>query len=203
MLLALLPLIAQFGPMLAGWLGGPRDGAIAAQIGAAVTAVTGVVTGTSDSTATAMAALAGKPELAAQLTQRLAEIHAEEVQAQTAAITAQIIASAQSQADARAYSLGLVKAGTAMAWGAPILSGIILGSFAAMLWVVLTRAVPESSQALANILLGTLAAMATQVANYWLGSSAGSSAKNETIASAANALATSMPGGAAPRPLSK
>jgi len=202
MLLALLPLIAQFGPMLASWLGGPRDGAIAARVGAAVTAVTGVVTGTSDSTATAMAALAGKPELAAQLTQRLAEIHAEEVQSQTAAITAQVLASAQSQADARSYSLGLVKAGSSMAWGAPLLSAIILVSFGIMLWVVLTRVVPAGSEPLANVLLGTLAAMATQVANYWLGSSAGSSAKNETIASAASALATSSPGGAAQRPLS-
>lgn len=44
--------------------------------------------------------------------------------------------------------------------------------------LVLTSSVPERSDALANVLLGTLAAMATQVANYWLGSSAGSAAKD-------------------------
>ena len=62
-----------------------------------------------------------------------------------------------------------------------------------MLWVVLTRAIPENSTALANVLLGTLAAMATQVANFWLGSSNGSASKNELLASAQTALANSVP----------
>jgi hypothetical protein len=37
--------------------------------------------------------------------------------------------------------------------------------------------------------------MATQVANYWLGSSIGSSAKNALIANAQNNLANSVPSG--------
>lgn len=195
MLLALLPLIAQFGPMLAGWLGGPRDVAIAAQIGAAVTAVTGVATGTADSTATAMAALAGKPELAAQMTQRLAEIHASEVQAQADAQTAQILAAVASQASARTQTVDLVKAGSGIAWGAPVVSCLILLAFGGMLYMVMSKSIPTGSEPLAMVLLGTLAAMATQVANYWLGSSAGSAAKNSTISDA-------ITGGAAPRPLS-
>lgn len=195
MLLALLPLIAQFGPMLAGWLGGPRDVAIAAQIGAAVTAVTGVATGTADSTATAMAALAGKPELAAQMTQRLAEIHASEVQAQADAQTAQILAAVASQASARTQTVDLVKAGSGIAWGAPVVSCLILLAFGGMLYMVMSKSIPTGSEPLAMVLLGTLAAMATQVANYWLGSSAGSAAKNTTISDA-------IAGGAAPRPLS-
>ena len=52
---------------------------------------------------------------------------------------------------------------------------------------------PQDNAALANVLLGTLAAMATQVANYWLGSSSGSAAKNSALAGAQTALANSVP----------
>ena len=45
-----------------------------------------------------------------------------------------------------------------------------------------------------SILVGTLAAMATQVANYWLGSSIGSNTKNALLANAQASLATSVPG---------
>ena len=74
-----------------------------------------------------------------------------------------------------------------------MLSTIILLAFGGMLYVVLTRSIPESSAALANVLLGTLAAMATQVANFWLGSSNGSAVKNALLASAQSALANSTP----------
>jgi hypothetical protein len=81
-----------------------------------------------------------------------------------------------------------------LAYGAPLLSAIILISFAVMLYLVVAR--PDAigaNAALANILLGTLAAMATQVANFWLGSSAGSKIKDGTIYDAQQALAVSVP----------
>jgi hypothetical protein len=59
------------------------------------------------------------------------------------------------------------------------LSGIILVAFGGLIFVVLTQNnLSGTSMPLANVLLGLLAAMATQVANYWLGSAA----KNDQIA---------------------
>lgn len=47
--------------------------------------------------------------------------------------------------------------------------------------MVLTRTVPAGSRELANILLGTLAAMASSVVGYWVGSSAGSARKDAVL----------------------
>ncbi len=63
-------------------------------------------------------------------------------------------------------------------WGAVLVSLAIVLGFLGGVTLVLSRSVPSGSDALANVLLGTLAAMATQVANYWLGSSAGSASKD-------------------------
>ena len=41
------------------------------------------------------------------------------------------------------------------------------------------------NETVANLLLGTLAAMATSVVSYWVGSSAGSARKEERLAQAA------------------
>ena len=73
--------------------------------------------------------------------------------------------------------------------GAPILSGLILTAFAGVTVLVLTRAIPEGSAPLANVLLGSMSALAGQVANYWLGSSAGSARKDHLLAEAALAAA--------------
>ena len=94
-------------------------------------------------------------------------------------------------ASARSAEIALAQSHSSLAWGAPLLSGIILLAFGGMLFVVLTRAIPENSTALANVLLGTLAAMATQVANFWLGSSSGSASKSLLLA---NSMPISPPG---------
>ena len=68
---------------------------------------------------------------------------------------------------------------------APIIvcAAVTIG-FAAASVIVLTRAVPESSVTLANVLLGVLAIKFGQVCDYWLGSSAGSEHKTALLASA-------------------
>lgn len=68
--------------------------------------------------------------------------------------------------------------GAVRTWGAVIVSFGITAGFVGAVVIVLFRTVPQGGEALANVLLGTLAAMQTQVANYWLGSSAGSAAKD-------------------------
>ena len=83
--------------------------------------------------------------------------------------------------------------------GAVVVSVVVVLAFAITVGVVLTHAVPEGNAAVANVVLGTLAAMATQTVHYWLGSSAGSARKTEDLRAAQDALASSTPGpGAAP-----
>ena len=200
MLAALLPLILGIAPQLAEHLFGSKGGDIAAQVAGAVTAVTGTDLAAPGGAAAAILAIQGKSELAAQLQTQLAGIASaaqverdREADAERQADADLMKATLASQSDARAAEVALSKDGSKLAWGAPVLSAIILLAFGGMLWVVLTRAIPENSAALANVLLGTLAAMATQVANFWLGSSNGSASKNDLLASAQTALANSIP----------
>jgi hypothetical protein len=199
----MLSLLLTLIPSIASLFAGPTAGAIAAQVGSIVTSVTGVADPHTDAgQAAAMIALTGKPELQAQLQAKIIDAHleasrvqAEADKADADARTAQIVAAVASQASARTQTVDLVKAGSGIAWGAPVVSGLILLAFGGMLYVVMSKSIPTGSEPLAMVLLGTLAAMATQVANYWLGSSAGSAAKNTTISDA-------ITGGVAPRPLS-
>lgn len=167
---------------------------------AAIQTVTGADASTPQGVAAAQAAIAGKPELAIQLQQRLAEIVAN----REAEANREADARRQAEIDepkkrmshvggARQQTITLASNRSPLALGAPMLSGIILVAFATMLAIVLPRQVSEASSQLANILLGTLAAMATQVANYWLGSSSGSASKNGMLADAQAALASSTP----------
>ena len=81
-----------------------------------------------------------------------------------------------------------------IAWAPAVLSGIILVSFGTLVFVVLTQdGPPERSMPLANVLLGSLAAMATQVANYWLGSSSGSATKTDQLAALTADTQASVP----------
>lgn len=74
------------------------------------------------------------------------------------------------------------------------ISAVVLAAFGASIYALLTHAVPSENSALANVLLGTLAALSVAVVNFWLGSSASSARKDQTIADASAALATSTPG---------
>lgn len=65
---------------------------------------------------------------------------------------------------------------------AAVLSAIVLALFGGSLAIVLTRSAPPGSETLANVLLGTLAAMSGTVVNYWVGSSSGSARKTELMA---------------------
>lgn len=71
-------------------------------------------------------------------------------------------------------------------WGKVLVSVIVVIGFLAVLIIVLTvklqgNATPE----VILVMLGALGAAFTQVTSYWVGSSAGSSAKDAALASAA------------------
>jgi hypothetical protein len=212
-MLAIMPLILSLAPEIARWIGGNQAAGVTTAVADAVRSIAGT-----DNPEDAAKALAADPTKAAELRVQLAKIAADAETAQRASeleslkVTLSANA-AQQQADlealrasigdigsARQQTVELAKAGSSMAWSAPIISMIILLAFAFMLYFVLEVGVKAESLALGNVLLGTLAAMATQVANYWLGSSSGSSRKDAYLQNAQAQLSRSVPAGMFPRP---
>jgi hypothetical protein len=175
-------LILDIAPDVGKWLFGSNGERAATQVAQAVEAVTG----TSDAEA-AQAVLARDPEavthLRVQLLTIAAQMQAEAnraTEAQRAAELAMLQAVAADRAGARGQTAVLVQANSRIAWTPTILRGPKLPD--------------DSLLPLANILLGTVAAMATQVANYWLGSSSGSVAKTDQLAALSASAQTSVPG---------
>lgn len=185
---ALIPLALTVAPEIGRWLFGSGAAKTVDAVGAAVQAVTG----TADADAAA-ATLAGKPELAVQLRTQLAQIAAQAEQAQRQSDLDTLKSQLADVAGARQQTVSLAQAGSRIAWSPVLLSGIVLLAFAAMIYIVLTRSIPDGSGPLANVLLGTLAAMAAQVGNYWLGSSAGSAAKDVQVQQMAKDARESVP----------
>lgn len=210
---AALPLILSLAPEIARWIGGSQAATVTSSIASAVKQVAGT-----DDPDAAAAALSADPAKAAELRVKLAQIAADAETAQRQAdlesLKATLAADAarqQSELDrlrtlvadtsaARGTMTDLAKAGSALAWGAPVLSVIIVLSFAIMIYVVVETPIGQTNMPLANVLLGTLAALATQVSNYWLGSSSGSRNKDGLLQDAQNKLAQSIPAGAIPTP---
>lgn len=210
---AALPLILSLAPEIARWIGGSQASTVTAAIAGAVKQIAGT-----DDPDAAAAALSADPAKAAELRVRLAQIAADAETAQRQAdlesFKAELAAEgARRQADldemkahiadtasARSTTVDLAKAGNIMAWGSPVLSVIIVLAFATMVWVVVTKPIGEANMPLANVLLGTLAALATQVSNYWLGSSSGSRNKDAMLQEAQNKLANSIPANVMPHP---
>jgi len=86
--------------------------------------------------------------------------------------------------DARATTVKLDAAGSNIAWGAPVISVVIVvGFFSVMtlLFIVKTDFLPGTITLL-NVLFGALIPAFGQVCNYWLGSSAGSANKDALLA---------------------
>ena len=84
-------------------------------------------------------------------------------------------------ASARGQTVSLAQAGSKIAWGAPVVSVLVVGMFGAILVFLATRAVPADAKDLMNVMIGTLGASFGAVVQYWVGSSAGSQAKDATI----------------------
>lgn len=82
--------------------------------------------------------------------------------------------------DARSQTVALTQAGSSIAWGAPVVSLVVLATFGIVLYRVLTAA-PAQADPNAAMMLGALTTMASAVVGYWVGSSAGSKAKDEAL----------------------
>jgi hypothetical protein len=84
--------------------------------------------------------------------------------------------------DARATTVRLVEQGSVIAWGAPVVSVVVLVGFI-VLSVLALRPIEGVRPDVVLYLLGAWQALAAGVVYYWVGSSAGSKAKDSTIAS--------------------
>ena len=176
---ALIPLALTMAPEIAKWL----FGATAEKTTAAVTQAVQAVTGTADADV-ATALLQKDPAVAAQLRVQLAQIAADQDKASWTANLEQAAAVFKDTADARAQTVALATQKSAIAWAAPSISAIVLLTFGFVMALVLLRGMPTGSETAANLMLGTLAAMASSVVSYWVGSSAGSARKDDRLAKA-------------------
>lgn len=179
MAIPLLPLIGTVAPYLVRWLFDKDIEHPAAK--AAVIAVQSI-TGTADP-AQAAAVLESDSAKRAELQMTLARIAAEQEQAQRAAELEQFKALLADRGSARSQTIELAKAGSPIAWGAPLVSFIVLGAFAVVLWWVVARGMQANENA--TLMLGALTTMASAVVSYWVGSSSGSKAKDERLGAVA------------------
>ncbi len=176
---ALIPLALTIAPEISKWL----FGAEAERTTAAVAAAVETATGTTDPDA-ATAKLQQDPAAASQLRLQLAQIAAEREHAARTADLDQLAATLRDTADARSQTVTLSAQKASLAWSAPVISGVVLITFGAVMAMVLLYGMPVGSETAGNMLLGTLAAMATSVVSYWVGSSAGSARKDDRLAQA-------------------
>lgn len=166
----LIPLLLNLAPTVASWVLGDKTGKAVSTVSDIIKQTTGMDGDPTD-------ALKANPELMLQLKMALVKAESEDRQRQHEEVLAQLA----DVASARNQTVELARSGSAIAWGAPIISAIITAGFFAMLYMVLVREIPEGSQRLADIMLGWLGAAFSAVVGYWVGSSAGSAQKTNLM----------------------
>jgi lysozyme family protein len=188
-MLPLIPLAISVVPELIKLIAGDKAGAVANQVAGVVQAVTG----TTDPVE-AQKKLAEDPALVTTLRVRLAEIALESQKAQLLAEEQQRQAelaglqkTLENTQGARGSLVDLVRAGSPIAWGAPVVSIIVTGGFFVFLALLVlggARLTVENPTVanIVNIAVGALATAFATVVNFWLGSSQGSRNKDETVA---------------------
>lgn len=87
--------------------------------------------------------------------------------------------------DARSTTVKLAEAKSPIAWGAPVVSVVVVLGFVIFTVIAMRPNMVGADQSVTIYLLAAWQGLATSAAGYWLGSSAGSKDKTDTI----NALA--------------
>ena len=169
--------LASVAPSIIKWITGDEEAADTAQ---KVVTIAQAVTGSSDPEA---AVKAVKADPAAQASFQAAwQAHELALyQAQTERLKAEL----SEVANARSQTVDLARMGSAIAWGAPVVSLVVVATFGVMLYVLLSGHVADGNSPAAQLLLGTLVTAFGGVVQYWTGSSAGSADKTKLLAMAA------------------
>jgi hypothetical protein len=163
--------LARLGaPILGGALGGPAGAAIAGTIIDKLAGAFGV-----DATPDAV----GEALARAEAPIVVKRVEAAEAPAVIEAVN-QYIADVQ---DARATTVKLVEQGSTIAWGAPVVSVIVMAGFALLSYLAIYA--PSNQREVLLFLLGAWSSLATAVVGYWVGSSAGSKSKDDLLANLA------------------
>jgi len=187
---ALIPIAISLVPQLARWLLGPSAKDTAKAVEDAAVAVLG-------STDPDVVGEAVKdPEKAAQLRVQLAQIAADKEKAERGAELDELKLQIQDAASARQQQEALASSGSPIAWAPAVLSALIIVLFGITLSIMFLGTRPLTDNQIVYVLVGTLAAMVTQVGNFWLGSSKGSSDKQQDLKAAMTSLAQSVPANA-------
>jgi hypothetical protein len=181
---------------IAGAAGGPIGMGIGA-IGALVPSIAHLFFGNSKGVTAAAAAIqsavgstqtdtvaswmAANPAQAVQLQTQLATIAAQTqkdlADDQLAAFQAQL----KDVDSARQQTVALANAHSLMAWGAGLISALVVIGFAVVCFVAFTQPIPAGSADIVYTALGTLGAAFMNVVGYWVGSSASSSTKDVAV----------------------
>ena len=166
----------DLAPELGKWLFGANAAPTIAAVQSAVARVTGTT-----SPAEQVAELAD-PDLANDLRVQLAQIAADRETAADQADADRFAARLADVANAREQTLALATAGSSISWGAPVVSLVVMVTFAVVTGFVLLRPIPAESATVITVLLTTLQTLAVAVVSYWVGSSAGSAEKTRLLA---------------------
>ena len=174
-----LPLLLGLAPTVASWIMGDKTGA-------AVTQITGIardILGTTDA-AGIERAVATDPNLALQFKMALLQAEAD-ARAHEAQMNRQALEELNSRiadvASARSQTVELAKAGSAIAWGSPIVSVLAIVVFAGFVYMLFAKVVPEGMKEALLLLGGSAATGYGMVLSYWLGSSSGSAQKTAAL----------------------
>lgn len=198
----LIPLVLSLAPQLAGMIFGSKGADATAKVAGVVQTVVGTAADLSapGGVAAAVAHIQANAQVASELSAKLADLQLQMQKEQDDAAQAmrqdaldELKARLADTGSARDMVTELAKAHSGLAYGSVVVSVVIVTAFGTTTYAVLTSHLSAMDGQFGSVLVGTLAAMATQVANYWLGSSQGSSAKNVLLANAQNTLATSVP----------
>jgi hypothetical protein len=199
----LIPLVLKLAPQLAGMIFGSKGADATAKVAAVVQAVVGDVADLNapGGVAAAVAHIQANPQASSDLAAQLATLQVQMQKEQDDAAAAlrqdaldELKTRLADTSSARDMATTLANAHSGLAYGGVVVSVVIVAAFGWTTYSVLTTHLSATDGQFGSILVGTLAAMATQVANYWLGSSVGSNAKNALLANAQNNLASSVPG---------
>jgi hypothetical protein len=156
-------------PILGTLIGGPVGTIAGAAIGALAEAL-----GTPATAEAVKEAIETRPDAAA-IVKQVEATKATELNADLEAIL-------RDRQAARDQTLSLVDKASPLAWGAPLVSIFVLGTFSLVMGYAIIRGIPPGSEGtLMYGLIETLKLMSVSVVSYWVGSSAGSAAKDAAI----------------------
>ena len=172
----LIPLLLGLAPTVASWILGDKTGSAVEK----VTSIARDVLGTDNPDAIERA-VAADPNAALAFKQAVIQAEADARRNELEALKAQLA----DVASARSQTVQLAQAGSAIAWGAPIVSVLAVAVFAGFVYLLFVQDVKDGMREALMLMAGSAAAAFGAVLNYWLGSSSGSANKDQILSAIA------------------